>query len=103
MKSSKRGVQHEKEYFGFMGNSFPFHDRVGRSGPIPGNGPVLEVRDSAIVIQKGNEKWEIARDKATSISGDLKVGSEVTIYYTMQASKVEVKEAPKASAAPKKK
>jgi len=36
-------------------------------------GPVLEVRDDAIVVQKGNEKWEIARDKATSISGDLKL------------------------------
>jgi hypothetical protein len=58
-------------------------------------GPVLEVRDDAIVVQKGNEKWEITRDKATSISGDLKVGAKVTIYYTMQASKIEVKEAPK--------
>ena len=66
-------------------------------------GPVLEVRDDAIVVQKGNEKWEIARDKATAVSGDLKVGSKVTIFYTMQASKVEVKEAPKAPAAPKKK
>jgi predicted acyltransferase (DUF342 family) len=66
-------------------------------------GPVLEVRDDAIVVQKGNEKWEIARDKATGISGDLKVGSKVTIYYTMQASKIEVKEAPKTPAAPKKK
>ena len=58
-------------------------------------GPVLEVRDDAIVVQKGNEKWEIARDKATSISGDLKVGAKVTVYYTMQASKVEVKERPR--------
>jgi hypothetical protein len=66
-------------------------------------GPVLEVRDDAIVVQKGNEKWEIARDKATSISGDLKVGAKVTVYDTMQASKVEVKEAPKTPAAPKKK
>jgi len=66
-------------------------------------GPVLEVRDDAIVVQKGNEKWEIARDKATAVSGDLKVGSKVTVFYTMQAAKVEVKEAPKAPAAPKKK
>ena len=66
-------------------------------------GPVLEVRDDAIVVQKGNEKWEIARDKGTSISGDLKVGAKVTIYYTMQASKVEVKEAPKTPEAPRKK
>jgi predicted acyltransferase (DUF342 family) len=74
-----------------------FISTVALAGPAQYQvtGPVLEVRDDAIVVQKGNEKWEIARDKATSISGDLKVGAKVTIYYTMQASKVEVKEAPK--------
>jgi len=74
-----------------------FISTVALAGPAQYQvtGPVLEVRDDAIVVQKGNEKWEIARDKATNISGDLKVGSKVTIYYTMQASKVEVKEAPK--------
>jgi hypothetical protein len=66
-------------------------------------GPVLEVRDDALVVQKGNEKWEIARDKAIGISGDLKVGSKVTVFYTMQATKIEVKEAPKIPDAPKKK
>ncbi|MGE5257103.1 MAG: hypothetical protein ACM3KE_10545 [Hyphomicrobiales bacterium] len=66
-------------------------------------GPVLEVRDDAIVVQKGNEKWEIARDKATNVAGELKVGSKVTVYYTMQAAKIDVKEAPKTPAAPKKK
>jgi len=75
------------------------------AGPIQYQvtGPVLEVRDDAIVVQKGSEKWEIARDKATAVAGDLKVGSKVTVYYTMQASKVEVKEAPKTPAAPTKK
>jgi hypothetical protein len=58
-------------------------------------GPVLEVTDTTIVVQKGKEKWEIARDKATGISGDLKVGSKVTVFYTMQATKIEVKEAAK--------
>lgn len=66
-------------------------------------GPVLEVRDDVIVVQKGTEKWEIARDKATAISGDLKVGAKVTVFYMMQASKIEIKEAPKTPAAPKKK
>lgn len=66
-------------------------------------GPVLEVRDDALVVQKGNEKWEIARDKATGISGDLKVGSKVTVFYTMKATKIEVKEAPKIPDTPKKK
>jgi hypothetical protein len=54
-------------------------------------GPVLEVTDSKIVVQKGKEKWEIARTADTKVSGDLKVGSKVTIEYTMAAKSVEVK------------
>ena len=54
-------------------------------------GPVLAVKDDSITVQKGKEKWEIARDKDTKISGDLKVGSKVTVYYTMKATSVEVK------------
>ncbi len=54
-------------------------------------GPVLEVKSDSITIQKGKEKWEIARDKDTKIDGDLKVGSKVTIHYTMKATSVEVK------------
>jgi hypothetical protein len=55
-------------------------------------GPVLEVKDSSITVQKGKEKWEIARDKDTQVSGDLKVGSKVTIKYQMKATGIEVKE-----------
>ena len=54
-------------------------------------GPVLEVTDSKIVVQKGKEKWEIARTPETKVSGDLKVGSKVTVEYTMAAKSVEVK------------
>ena len=61
-------------------------------------GPVLEVTDSAIVVQKGKDRWELARDKDTEVTGDLKVGSKVTIEYRMTADKVEVKEAKKAEA-----
>ena len=35
-------------------------------------GPVLEVTDSKIVVQKGKEKWEIARTPDTKVTGDLK-------------------------------
>jgi hypothetical protein len=56
-------------------------------------GPVLEVTPTAITVQKGEDKWEIARDGKTKITGDLKVGSKVTIYYTMTATEVDVKEA----------
>ena len=54
-------------------------------------GPVLEVKDDKIVVQKGNEKWEIAKDKDSKVTGDLKVGSKVTVMYTMKAASIEVK------------
>ena len=62
-------------------------------------GPVLEVRADALVVQKGTEKWEIARDANTKVTGDLKVGAKVTIEYRMTAASIEVKPA----AAPAKK
>ena len=54
-------------------------------------GPVLEVRPDAVVVQKGTEKWEIARDSNTKVDGDLKVGSKVTIVYRMTAADITVK------------
>ncbi len=60
-------------------------------------GPVLEVRDDAIVVQKGKEKWEIARAADTKVKGDLKVGAKVTIEYRMTATTVEAKEDGKAA------
>jgi cytochrome c1 len=56
-------------------------------------GSVLEVGADKIVVQKGEDKWEIARDASTVVSGDLKVGSKVTIEYAMKAKSVEVKQA----------
>ena len=54
-------------------------------------GPVLEVTDSMIAVQKGKDRWEIKRDASTKVTGDLKVGEKVTITYTMLATEVEVK------------
>jgi len=56
-------------------------------------GPVLEVTPTTVTVQKGDEKWEISRSKSTKITGDLKVGAKVTIYYRMVADEVEVKDA----------
>ena len=56
-------------------------------------GPVLEVNDSMIAVQKGKDRWEINRDSSTKVSGDLKVGEKVKITYTMSATDVEVKAA----------
>ena len=64
-------------------------------------GPVLEVTADKIIVEKGKDKWEVGRDAATKVTGDLKVGSKVTIEYTMKATTVEVKDVKKAE--PKKK
>ncbi len=66
-------------------------------------GPVVEVKDDSITVKKGNENWKIAKDKNTKITGDPKVGSKVTIEYTMTATKIEVKDTGKKAAEPKKK
>ena len=54
-------------------------------------GPVLEVNDSMIVVQKGKDRWEINRDANTKVTGDVKVGDKVHVTYTMSATDVEVK------------
>jgi hypothetical protein len=54
-------------------------------------GPVLEVTDNSVTVQKSKEKWQIARTKDTKVTGDLKVGSKVTIMYTMTATSIEAK------------
>jgi acyl-coenzyme A synthetase/AMP-(fatty) acid ligase len=70
---------------------------IGISSPIfagstyQATGPILELTDSKIVIQKDKEKWEIARTPATKVTGELKVGAKVTIHYTMTATAVEAK------------
>lgn len=54
-------------------------------------GPILEVNDSMIAVQKGKDRWELNRDSSTKVTGDLKVGEKVTITYTMTATEAEVK------------
>lgn len=57
-------------------------------------GPVLDVDDKSVTVEKGKEKWKIKRDKDTKVTGgELKKGSKVTIEYEMTASTIEVKDA----------
>ncbi len=56
-------------------------------------GPVLEMNDNMIVVQKGKERWEVARDAKSKTKGDVKVGSKVTIEYTMTATEIEARPA----------
>jgi hypothetical protein len=55
-------------------------------------GPVLDVTDTKIVVEKDKEKWEIVRDKDTKVTGDLKKGAKVTIQYRMTATSIEAKD-----------
>ena len=59
-------------------------------------GPILEVKEDSIVVDKKGEKWEISKDVASMIHGELKKGNKVTIKYKMIATEVDAKEdAPK--------
>ncbi|HYA36735.1 MAG TPA: hypothetical protein VEI74_00450 [Candidatus Methylomirabilis sp.] len=55
-------------------------------------GPVLEVTDTKIVVQKGKEKWELARNANTKVEGELRKGAKVTVEYSMTATNIAVKE-----------
>jgi hypothetical protein len=54
-------------------------------------GKVLEIKDDTIVVEKGKEKFEMAKDANTKIKGDLKVGAKVTVQYESRATEIEVK------------
>lgn len=54
-------------------------------------GPIVEVTDTKIVVMKGKERFEIARHADTKVTGDLKVGTKVTIQYSMTAKSIEAK------------
>lgn len=64
-------------------------------------GPVVEVKDDFIVVKKGNENWEIARDKNTKTTAEIKKGDRVMIKYKMTATSIESKEPSKAKTAAK--
>ncbi|HEX5020464.1 MAG TPA: hypothetical protein VFX54_07390 [Candidatus Binatia bacterium] len=59
-------------------------------------GPVVDVKDDAIIVKKGTEDWEIARDKNTKGPSNIKKGDRVMIKYKMTATSIESKEPTKA-------
>ena len=66
-------------------------------------GPILEVNDTMIVVEKGKDRWELARDASTKATGEMKVGDKVTVHYTMTATEIEAKPAKAAKAGAQKK
>lgn len=59
-------------------------------------GPIVDVKDDVIIVKKGNENWEIARDKDTKAGGEVKKGDRVTVKYRMIATSIETKGGTKA-------
>jgi hypothetical protein len=55
-------------------------------------GTVVEVTANKITVQKGNEKWAMIRNSQTKLKGDPKIGDKVTVFYSMVANVIEVKE-----------
>jgi len=52
-------------------------------------GPVTEVKDGLVTVQKGKETWQI--DAGTTAPAGLKVGDKVTVTYSMTAKSIELK------------
>ena len=52
-------------------------------------GTILEVKPTMIAVQKDGDRLEMDLDPQTKVTGELKVGSTVTITYVMSATKVE--------------
>ncbi|MGZ5381828.1 MAG: hypothetical protein ACXWFQ_08200 [Thermoanaerobaculia bacterium] len=66
-------------------------------------GNVTEKTADSITVMKGTERFQIAIDKDTKMTGDVKVGGKVTIKYKMHASSIEAKDATAKEAKPAKK
>jgi hypothetical protein len=64
-------------------------------------GPVVDVKDDQIIVKKGTENWEIARDKDTKTTGEIKKGDRVMIKYKMIATTIESKSTAKPADKPK--
>ena len=54
-------------------------------------GPIVSLTDTTLVIQKGDEQWEVARDSNTKSDSELKVGEKATVHYRMTATAIDVK------------
>ena len=69
------------------------HGRAASPDKYQVTGQVVEVTDTMIVVMKGKERFEMARDASTKVNGDLKVGAKITAQYKITATSVEVKPA----------
>ena len=59
--------------------------------PYQVTGPVTAVTPTSITVTKAGAPWTVARDANTQVTGNLAVGSKVTIKYHMVADTVTAK------------
>ena len=52
-------------------------------------GPIVSMNDTTLVVQKGKENWEFAKDASTKLPEGAKVGDKITVHYVMHAESVE--------------
>ena len=57
-------------------------------------GPVTAVTSENITLKKGKENFNVALGTGVTVPTDVKVGSKVTVHYTITATKVESKDKP---------
>ena len=55
-------------------------------------GPIIQVDDTKITLEKDKVTREFTRDASTTIKGDLKVGAKATVFYKLVAISAEVKD-----------
>jgi hypothetical protein len=99
-KLNNKGEHVMKPLFGILLAAMLVVSAAFAAGPkdYQVTGPVLELTDDVITVEKGKEKWEIGRSKDTKVTGELKKGSKVTVHYKMTATSVESKDTGKAKA-----
>ena len=56
------------------------------------SGPITDIREDMIVIQKGKQQWEIARGPSTKVRGELRKGALVTIEVYLSAGTIDVRD-----------
>ena len=52
-------------------------------------GTILEVKPTMIAVQKDGDRLEMDLDPQTKVTGELKIGSTVTITYVMSATEAD--------------
>src|SRR5262249_7852792 len=53
-------------------------------------GTVVAMTEDRIVVDKGGQQWEIARDAAFKVIGDMRIGSKVTTWYRLAGVSAQV-------------